>query len=135
MTERVQFMGRVTSDAVPALLASHHLLLVPSQVTDAMPRSAQEGMAAGLVVVASRLGGLPELINHDENGLLFPPGDAAALALAIGRLAGDPALRRRLAEAGRRRVASDFDIRKTVERVEARLTRLLDDPLPALPRK
>lgn len=133
--DQVHWLGRLPREQMPALVAAHHVLLVPSLWPDPLPRSAQEGMAAGLVVVASRLGGLPELVNHDENGLLFPPGDAAALALAIGRLAGDPALRRRLAEAGRRRVASDFDIQKTVERVEARLTRLLDDPLPALPRK
>jgi phenylacetate-CoA ligase len=47
-------------------------------------------MAAGLPVVASRVGGIPALVDHDVNGLLVPPGDAAALAAAISRILAEP---------------------------------------------
>jgi len=135
LSERVQLLGHQPGLAIPGILAGHHVLIVPSQGTDALPRSAQEGMAAGLAVIASRLGGLPELIDDGHTGLLVPPGDAAALAQAIGRLAADPALRQRLAAAGRQRIEGEFDIRRTVQRVESRLLHMLDSPLAGQPRK
>ena len=58
-------------------------------------------MAAGLSVVASRVGQLAQLIRHEENGLLYPPGDAVALAAALERLRREPALRQRLGRAAR----------------------------------
>jgi phenylacetate-CoA ligase len=58
-------------------------------------------MAAGLPVVASRVGGIPALVDHDVNGLLVPPGDAAALAAAISRILAEPGTAARLAAAAR----------------------------------
>ena len=60
-----------------------------------------EAAALGVPVVASAVGGVPELVDDGRAGLLVPPGDAAALAAALGRLAQDPHLARRLGEAGR----------------------------------
>lgn len=134
LRDHLRRLGRLPRQRVPALVAGHHVLLAPSLWPDPLPRSAQEGMAAGLAVVASRIGGLPELIRHDESGLLVPPGDAAALARAIGRLAADPALRQRLAEAGRRRIGEAFDIRRTVEAVDMRLKGMVGGPDRGLPR-
>ena len=60
-----------------------------------------EAMAAGLPVIASRVGGIPALVDHDVNGLLVPPGDAAALAAAISRVLTEPGTAARLAAAAR----------------------------------
>jgi glycogen(starch) synthase len=62
-----------------------------------------EAMASGLPVVASDVGGIPEVVRHDETGLLVPPGDVVALAAALDRLAGEPRLRARLATGARGR--------------------------------
>jgi glycosyltransferase involved in cell wall biosynthesis len=68
-----------------------------------------EAMATGLPVVSSRLMGVPELVEDGISGILVPPGDAAALAEALRGLAEDPARRRAMGEAGRRKVEADFD--------------------------
>lgn len=124
VADSVHWIDRQPRSAIAGILADHHVLLVPSQGTDALPRTAQEGMAMGLAVVASRLGGIPELIDDGLTGLLVPPGDCNALATAIGRLASDDDFRRQLAESGRQRVETDFDIRQTVARIERRLLSL-----------
>jgi glycosyltransferase involved in cell wall biosynthesis len=66
-------------------------------------------MSAGLPVVASRTGGIPELVNHDHNGFLVPPGDPVALADALERLALDAPLRERMGRAGRDTIIRGFD--------------------------
>jgi glycosyltransferase involved in cell wall biosynthesis len=67
-----------------------------------------EAMAHGRPVVAGDVGGLRDLVVHEETGLLVPPGDVSALREAIRRLLADPALRRRFGEAGRARIAEHF---------------------------
>jgi glycosyltransferase involved in cell wall biosynthesis len=78
-----------------------------------------EAMAHGTPVVASAVGGVPEVVEDGVTGVLAPPGDPDAFAEAIGRLAGDPALRRRLGEAGRRRLAERFSIPRAMEGMAA----------------
>lgn len=92
---------------VAELLAGSHLFVLASR-SEGMPLSVLEAMAAGLPVVASRVGGLPELVVEGETGFLVPPGDPSALADAIGRLLDDPQLRERLGSAGRARVEASF---------------------------
>lgn len=77
---------------------------------DGLPQMLMEAMASGLPAVSTRLVGIPDLIRDGETGLLVPPGDPAALADAIARLMHDPALSRRLADAGRRWVHQQFDL-------------------------
>jgi glycosyltransferase involved in cell wall biosynthesis len=72
-----------------------------------------EAMSAGVPVVASRLSGIPELVEDGVTGLLVPPGDHVALAAALERLAGDPALRERLGRAGRERVVREFSVARS----------------------
>jgi phosphatidylinositol alpha 1,6-mannosyltransferase len=67
-----------------------------------------EAMAHGRPVVAGDVGGLRDLVVHEETGLLVPPGDVSALREAIRRLLADPALRRRFGEAGRARISEHF---------------------------
>jgi glycosyltransferase involved in cell wall biosynthesis len=75
-----------------------------------------EAMACGCPVIASRVASLPEIVEHERQGLLVPPNDSAAIGAAIRRLAGDPALWARLASAARRRVEERFTWDRVVER-------------------
>jgi glycogen(starch) synthase len=77
--------------------------------------SCVEAMAFGLPVVATRAGGLPEVVEDGVTGLLAPPGDSAALADAVCRLLADADLRRRMGEAGRERVLSQFTAKRIVQ--------------------
>jgi glycosyltransferase involved in cell wall biosynthesis len=93
----VRFVGRVADAELAALRAGASIALVPSRSAETFALAAAEAMAAGLPVAASGVGALPELVEPDG---LVPAGDAAALAQAIARLAGD----RTAGERGRRRV-------------------------------
>ncbi|WP_138735916.1 glycosyltransferase [Modestobacter excelsi] len=105
-TDRIRTTGFVEHAAVPGVLASLDVLVLPSAYEE-MGSVLTEAMAAGLPVVASDVGGIPEVVRHGETGLLVPPGDVTALAAALDRLVADPGLRDRLA-AGARRRAADY---------------------------
>jgi len=91
-----------------------------SSRTEGVPLALLEAMAAGLPVVATAVGGVPEVVVDGESGLLVPPADAEALAGALGRLARDRPLAERLGAAARRRVRERFSLAATA-RVYARL--------------
>jgi glycosyltransferase involved in cell wall biosynthesis len=80
---RIRFVGYVTGEVKQALLASAHHLLVPSLWYENAPVAVIEAAAYGLGVIASRIGGLPELVREGRTGLLFEPGDAAGLAATM----------------------------------------------------
>jgi glycosyltransferase involved in cell wall biosynthesis len=103
----VELLGE--RDDVAELLAGADVFVL-SSASEGMPMCVLEAMAAALPVIASAVGGVPEIVRDGETGVLVPPGQPRALAVAIGALAADPALRRRLGEAGRRRVEADFDV-------------------------
>lgn len=96
---RVHFHGYQPD---PAPILARAQIFVLSSRAEGFPRSILEALRAGLPVVASRVGGVPEAVAEGENGLLVPPGEAPPLAAALGRLAGDPDLRRRLGAQARR---------------------------------
>ncbi len=85
-----------------------------------------EAMACTKPVVATRIGGVPEVVEDGVTGLLVEPGDEAALAEALLRLLKDAALRRQMGEAGRRRAVTLFDQRDQVKRMEALYERILE---------
>ena len=120
----VTFHGFVPRDEMPAALARETVLILPSLVAEALPRVMLEAMAAGLAVIGTTTGGTGEVLREGETGLTFRAGDAADLARQIERLAGDPALRARLAAAGRELVLRDFSIDHTVDQLEALLRRI-----------
>lgn len=98
--------------------------LVPSVWAEPFGLVALEAMASGRPVIASRIGGLTDIVLDGETGLLVPPGDAAALRAALARLLADPALRERLGQAGRSRVA-EFQAAAVLPRIERAYRALL----------
>jgi glycosyltransferase involved in cell wall biosynthesis len=94
---------------VPELLAESDIFALASS-SEGMPVSVLEAMAAGLPVVASRVGGVPEQVVDGETGLLVDPGDPQDFAEALAMLVGDGELRRRLGAAGRARAEKEFDL-------------------------
>jgi glycosyltransferase involved in cell wall biosynthesis len=115
LKSRVHFLG-FRSDA-SALMRFLDVLVVPS-LTEGSPLVTLEAMAAGVPVVASAVGGIPDQIRHDKEGLLVPPGDTGALGDALLDLLRDPARARRLGEAGRRRATARFSHATMVQRIE-----------------
>lgn len=101
----VHFLGHRRDSA--DLLAACDVFVLPAR-REGLGVSALEALAASRAVVASRVGGLAEVVIDGECGLTVPPGDASALARALERVLGDAELRARLAAAGPARVASGF---------------------------
>lgn len=113
---RVCFTGR--RDDVSAITAMLDVAVLPS-LREAQGISILEAMARRVPVVASAVGGIPEVITSGVDGLLVPPADPDALAEAVVRKLSDAALRRRIGEAGYRTVAERFSIDAQVRRTEA----------------
>jgi len=111
----VRFLG-ARSDVERILCASYFFVL-PSD-TEGLPLSVLEAMAHGLPTIASRVGGIPELINDNEQGLLVPPSDPRALAEAIRCLSSDRALRGRLGDSARDRTRTEFSLSTTVTKYD-----------------
>ena len=93
---RIRFGGRLSRDQVWQALARTDVLVVPSLWYENSPLVIQEAFAAGVPVVASAVGALPEHVHHEVDGLLVPPGDPAALRDTVLRLAADRTLVERL---------------------------------------
>jgi glycosyltransferase involved in cell wall biosynthesis len=100
LSERVTFEGARKSAAAAFLEAQ--IAILPSH-EEGLPNAVLEAMAAGVPVVATSVGGLPELVVDDVTGFLVPARSPTALASAIEELAGNPAMRRRMGSAGRAR--------------------------------
>ncbi|MEW6253926.1 MAG: glycosyltransferase, partial [Planctomycetota bacterium] len=121
----VEFAGRKTRQEVIALLNEADVVVAPSVPSrdnrrEGIPVVLMEAMSAGVPVVASDLSGIPELVEHEVSGLLVPPGDPAAIAAALERLANDPALRARLGRDGRAKVLREFDLAANAARLVER---------------
>ncbi len=97
--EGVHFLGMVAE--VRDYIACYDVLLLPSKL-DGRPIVVLEALAMGIPVIASRVGGLPELVQHGETGFLCSPGDTAAFVRYIGELARDPERHARMSNAARR---------------------------------
>jgi glycosyltransferase involved in cell wall biosynthesis len=108
---------------VPDLMHSFDIFAL-SSLWEGLPRVLPQAMAVGLPIVATAVDGNAEAVEDGVNGLLTPPGDPQAMAAALLRLLDDPALARKMSEAGRER-AGEFDARKMVEDIAALYEALL----------
>jgi len=122
VADRVVFTG-LRSD-VPAVLAAADVSAMPS-LNEALSNVLLESMAAGAPTVATRVGGTPEAIVDGETGLLVPPGDSRALALAVGRLLADRPLAMRLGQAARHLIQLRFSVDRMVAATEQLYAELL----------
>lgn len=103
---------------VPVFLGRLGIFAQPSR-SEGLGLTIVQAMAAGRPVVATRVGGIPEVVVDGETGLLVPPEDPGALAAALRRLLADPALARRLGDAGRRRAREHFSARRMAQQTAA----------------
>jgi len=116
LSQRVHFLGYV---ADPAEVLSRVQLFVLSTRSESFPRSILEAMRAGLPIVASMVGGIPEAIEQEATGLLTSPGDEVALRAALGRLLHDAGLRERLGRQARKQYEARFRFEGVAAETEA----------------
>ncbi|NUO62313.1 MAG: glycosyltransferase [Gemmatimonadaceae bacterium] len=118
---RVELRGRQPDEALREAYASTDVFVLPAIVdsrgdTEGLGVVLLEAMNFGVPVIGSASGGIVDIVLDEETGLLVPPGDVAALAAALERLARDPSFARRLGESGQRFVAEKFSWAAIVER-------------------
>jgi glycosyltransferase involved in cell wall biosynthesis len=116
LAERVSFLGVL--DEMQPFFASVHVLAV-SSVAEGTPLSIVEAMGAGVPIVATAVGGIPEQVTDGRNGYLVEPRNPAALAERIGWVLADPDAATRLGEAGRARALSEFTVEKMSDAIES----------------
>ena len=126
IAERVHWHGALAHDRVVRLFAGADLFALASRISadgdrDGLPNVLMEAQLLGAACVTTRVSAVPELIDHEVNGLLVRPRDPLALAGAVERAIVDPALRLRLAGAGRRAVTARFSFEDGVSKIAARL--------------
>jgi glycosyltransferase involved in cell wall biosynthesis len=114
--EHVTFTGTVVDPL--GLVQDSDVFVFPSLVAEGLPMALLEALALSKPVVATDVGGVPEIVEDGKTGLVVPPRDAAALAEGIVRVLSDPVLARRLGEAGRETVLARFPARTMVQRTE-----------------
>ncbi len=118
---RMQASGRVSflgwRDDIPEIMQILDIFVLPS-LNEGMGRVLVEAMAAGKPVVASRVGGIPDLVKHGQNGLLVEPGDITGLSLAIRKLLIDKKMQDEMGMKGRT-MAQNFGVEKMVEKIDA----------------
>jgi glycosyltransferase involved in cell wall biosynthesis len=116
LEDRIECTGWLDAERKRAQLARATLFVLPSHV-EGMPMSLLEAMAWGLPAIATAVGGVPEVIDPEVNGVLVPAGNIEALAGAITRLLNEPSLRDRLGHAARETIATRFPLAATLERL------------------
>jgi len=126
VTNNIIFTG--LRDDVPELLAMSDLFVL-SSINEGMGRVLVEAMAVGLPAVATRVGGVPDVVVDGGTGLLIPPRDPDALAEATIALLKDEDMRRRMGEAGRDRVDPDFSLEEMVRKIESVYEELITEKI------
>jgi glycosyltransferase involved in cell wall biosynthesis len=115
MEDRLHLLGHISSPR--EFMAALDVLVVAS-TSEGSSVAAMEAMAAGRPVVATAVGGVPEVVTEGETGLLVKPSDPEALAAAVAQLLADPARAREMGERGRQQAAQRFDVRQMIARTE-----------------
>ena len=127
--KHARFLGWLANPEVRRLMRSALALCVPSVAAhtgdaEGLPNVVLEAMACAVPVIGSRAGGIPEAVEHGRTGFLVPQAEPRAIADAVGRLLGDPALRRRMGDAARAAATARFSV--------IAQSRLLEDALLAV---
>ena len=122
LADKVRFLG--WRPDVDEIMGCFDIFVLPS-LNEGMGRVLVEAMAAGLPIVASRVGGIPDLVKHGENGLLVPPADTSALEKAISALLQDGARRKRMGKAGKK-MCGPYSAEAMVEQIDVLYTELLE---------
>ncbi|MGB0383546.1 MAG: glycosyltransferase [Ardenticatenaceae bacterium] len=135
--ERVRLVGPKPQDGVLAAYRRASIFTLPCVIgsdgnRDGLPTVLLEAMATGLPVVSTNLTGVPEIIDHGQNGLLVPPGNEQALARTLAKLLTNPARRQQMGQAARQKVEHAFDVRQNVAQLDQWLTESLSSS-PAIP--
>lgn len=120
----VEFAGKVGREQIPSILQHHDVFLFTSIWPEPFGRTIIEAMMAGLVVIGSDVGGSREIFRSYNSSLLYPLGDASALADRIKRVLAEPELRCQLAEAGRRLAFERFTISHFTDQIESFLLKI-----------
>lgn len=125
LPERVWFEGNVNHDKLLDMYRDSDALVL-SSFAEGLPVVLMEAMSMEIPCVAPWVNGIPEIVTHETDGLLVPPGDAEALARAIARLMDDAELRRRLGQKARLKILEKFDLRRNTEHLAGVFRRRLN---------
>jgi len=122
LNHRITFTGWRPADDIAQRHAD--IFVLPSR-DEGLPSAVLEAMGRAMPVVATRIGGVPDLVTHGETGLLVPAEDPTSLRAALQRLMEDPALRKRMGDAGRRRIGAHYTWSAAADRWAAVLEKAL----------
>lgn len=116
--KKIDFIGEISHSQVPEYLKKTDIFVVPSiDKSESFGVAAVEASACGIPVIASNIGGLPEVVLHKKTGFLTPPKDHYLLAEAIVKLIENPDLRKKFGEEGRKFVSEHYDWRENCQRM------------------
>lgn len=124
VADMILFLGRIPHEQVPAYLATADIFILPS-LDEGMPRVVMEAMAMKLPMVASSVGGVPELIKDEETGFLVPPADPQALANALRALLASDEKAYEMGERGRKIIVENYSFEKGIEQYKGLILRML----------
>ncbi|MEG6513896.1 glycosyltransferase family 4 protein [Desulforamulus ruminis] len=130
LKNRVTFAGR--RENIPEILATLDIFVLPS-VTEGLPLTILEAMAAGKPVVATRVGGIPEAIVEGKTGLVVPPRDPEALAIALAGLLGERERMLRMGNCGRKHVTEKFTVQAMVNKTMELYQQLMGEKKLGIP--
>ncbi len=125
LSDRVEWLGAKTRDVVISTLRSSDLFVLASKIDaagdrDGLPNVLMEALSQKLPCLATDVSGIPELINHGDSGWLVSPGDPEMMAEAAEKLIKDPELRKKLGDAGYKRLKVDFTLDKCLLQIAER---------------
>ncbi|MCX5753621.1 MAG: glycosyltransferase family 4 protein [Candidatus Krumholzibacteria bacterium] len=115
---RVEFAGYRRGEELRRIIAESQFVVLPSRWYENLPYTVMEAFASSKAVVASRIGGIPEMVDDGVNGLLAPAGDAGALAAALRRMLGDRRVREEMGRRGREKAERHYGREKHYGEIE-----------------
>jgi glycosyltransferase involved in cell wall biosynthesis len=133
LADHVEFRGRVSDEELRRAYAEADVFVLPAvldarQDTEGLGVVLLEAMNYSVPVIASDIGGITDIVEHEHTGLLVPPGNEVALGSALSRVLTDPTLSRDLGEAGRQRLRDTFSWSRIVDQWEAVYSRVMQRP-------